>query len=48
MLHYVCPGYVDAKGVHRIHTKEFKAREKSFRYYNEAQEWIRKHRCKFF
>lgn len=43
MLHYVCPSYYDKKGVHRIHSKEFKAKEKEFRYYQMAEEWIKNH-----
>jgi hypothetical protein len=43
MLHYVCPTYVDEKGQKHIHSKEFKEREKEFRYFKQAQEWIRDH-----
>lgn len=48
MLHAVCPAYIDEKGCHRVHGKEFKRQEESFPYYNEAQEWIRKHQADFF
>lgn len=41
ILHYVCPTYVDERGVKQIHSKEFKEREKEFRYYHLAQKWIR-------
>jgi len=41
MLHYVCPPYVDEKGVSHIHSKLFKEKEKEFKYYKEAQQWIR-------
>jgi hypothetical protein len=41
MLHYACPPYVDEKGVSHIHSKSFKEREKEFKYYHEAQQWIR-------
>jgi hypothetical protein len=41
MLHYVCPAYVDEKGYKHIHSREFKEREREFRYFKEAQEWIR-------
>lgn len=41
MLHYVCPTYVDEKGLKHIHSKAFKEREKKFRYYKHAQQWIR-------
>ena len=40
MLHYICPPYVDEKGVSHIHSKAFKQREKEFRYYQEAQQWV--------
>lgn len=43
MLHHVCPAYVDSKGLQRVHSKEFKAREKLFRYFDLAQHWIRDH-----
>lgn len=43
MLHNVCPAYRDEKGVHRVHTKEFKQREALFRHYHLAQQWIRGH-----
>lgn len=48
MLHNVCPSYVDEKGIHRVHSEEFKQREKQFRFYNLAQKWIREHRGQFF
>ena len=41
MLHYVCPTYVDEKGQKHIHSKEFKKREKEFKYFQDAQQWIR-------
>lgn len=41
MLHYVCPTYVDEKGQKHIHSKEFKEREKEFKYFKQAQQWIR-------
>lgn len=40
MLHSVCPGYVDHKGISHIHTPEFCRREKEFEDYHLAQEWI--------
>lgn len=43
MLHNVCPSYRDEKGIHRIHTKEFKQREVQFKDYQLAQQWIRDH-----
>lgn len=48
MLHHVCPAYVDSKGLHRVHSKEFKEREKLFRYYDLAQHWIREHQGYLF
>ena len=41
MLHYLCPAYVDEKGLKHIHSREFKQREKEFKYFHEAQKWIR-------
>lgn len=43
MVHYVCPSYIDKTGMHRIHSKEFKAEELKFRYYQLAQDWIKEH-----
>jgi hypothetical protein len=40
MLHFVCPSYIDDRGIHRIHYPEFKRREKRFQQYEEAQRWI--------
>jgi hypothetical protein len=48
MLHYVCPTYVDERGVKHIHSKAFKEREKQFRYFDLAQEWIRDNQSYFF
>lgn len=48
MLHYVCPAYIDEKGLNRVHSKEFKEREKCFRYYNLAQRWIKEHQANLF
>lgn len=48
MLHAVCPSYFDDKGIHRIHTKEFKEREVIFPNYDEAVVWIRKHQHLLF
>lgn len=41
MLHYVCPAYVDEKGQKHIHSKEFKEREKDYRHFKLAQQWLR-------
>jgi hypothetical protein len=48
MLHHVCPSYVDEKGLHRIHSKEFKNKEKQFIHYELAQRWVREHHADFF
>ena len=40
MLHHVCPAYVDTNGIKQIHSKAFKAREKQFSHYIQAQKWI--------
>lgn len=40
MLHYVCPTYVDENGYKHIHSKAFKEREKKFKFFSQAQEWI--------
>ncbi len=41
MLHCVYPTYVDSKGMKHIHSKEFKEREKQFKYYQEARRWMK-------
>ncbi len=43
MIHHVCPPYVDALGRNRIHSPEFKARERQFREYGTAMAWLKKH-----
>lgn len=48
MVHHVCPAYFDQNGQHRIHSKEFKEREAEFRYFNMAQDWIKKNQANFF
>jgi len=48
MLHHVCPSYFDGNGQHQIHTKEFRAQEKKFRYYEKAQLWIEENKSFFF
>ncbi len=48
MLHAACPSYVDEKGLHRIHNKEFKKKEELFHYFDEAQNWIRTHQSDLF
>lgn len=48
MLHHVCPSYIDEKGLHRIHSKEFKTKESRYRYFNLAQQWIKDHQTHLF
>jgi hypothetical protein len=48
MLHHVCPTYVDEKGFHHMHSKEFKIKEAEFQYYDLAQTWIKEHENIFF
>jgi predicted SprT family Zn-dependent metalloprotease len=48
LLHYVCPSYYDEKGIHRIHSKEFKEKEKHFLHYQIAQEWIKENQAGLF
>jgi hypothetical protein len=48
MLHHVCPGFVDKKGINQIHTREFKLHEEQFKYFNEAQNWIKEHQSTLF
>lgn len=48
MLHDVCPTYVDKNGWHRVHSDEFKEREKEFQHFDLAQRWIKEHQAHFF
>lgn len=48
MLHYVCPSYIDEKGIHRIHSKEFKEKEEQFQGYELVQEWIKDNQLQLF
>lgn len=48
MLHYVCPAYRDDRGFQRIHSKEFKVKEKEFYQYHLAQKWMKENRARFF
>lgn len=48
MLHHVCPSYYDEKGRHQIHSKEFKAEEQRFKYYDLANDWIKKNQGNLF
>jgi len=48
MLHHVCPTYVDEKGNHRSHDKTFKQKEKQFRHYQLAQDWMDQYEHAYF
>lgn len=48
MMHYICPTYVDEKGLHRVHSKEFKAKETRYKYFDLAQQWIKEHQANLF
>lgn len=48
MLHHVCPAYVDEKGIHRVHSKEFKEKEAEFRHFDLAQNWIKSNQSFLF
>ena len=48
MLHHVCPPYVDEKGIHRIHTKEFREEEGKFKQFKESSDWIHQYRHQLF
>ena len=40
--------YVDEKGTHRVHSKEFKAKEIYYEYYDLAQQWIKRQQENLF
>lgn len=44
MVHHVCPSYYDEKGIHRVHSKEFKEKETRFKHFDLAQAWIKDHK----
>lgn len=48
MLHHICPAYVDEKGMHRVHSKEFKIKETHYKHYDLAQKWIKEHQTNLF
>jgi hypothetical protein len=48
MLHYVCPTYVDESGYKHIHSQAFREREKKFKYFEEAQQWIKDNQSYLF
>lgn len=48
MVHHVCPAYVDARGISRVHSKEFKEREAQFKYFDLAEMWVKENQKNFF
>ena len=48
MLHHVCPSYIDVNGNSVIHTGDFKEKEAHFKYFDLAQQWIKKHQANLF
>jgi hypothetical protein len=41
MLHHACPPFVDENGIHRIHHRDFKNRERQFKDFDIAKKWIK-------
>lgn len=48
MLHEVVPGYMDERGVYRIHGENFKCEERAFKEYEQAIAWEKRHKMHFF
>lgn len=48
MLHSICKPYTSETGLTRVHHTEFKTREREFRQFREANDWILKQRSYFF
>lgn len=48
MLHHLCPAYYDLLGKHKVHTREFKEKEKNFKYFKEATDWLKVNNQKLF
>jgi len=48
MLHNICAPFVDSRGQTIIHTPEFKEREKQFRHFHKATEWLKLNKERFF
>lgn len=48
MLHHVYPAYIDEEGIRRVHGEQFKEKEKEFRYYALAKDWLQEHREHLF
>ena len=48
MVHAAIPAYVGDNGRNCIHSKEFKALERKFERFEEANRWLDQHNKKFF
>jgi len=48
MVHHIVAGKFDSKGTYRVHTAEFKARERLFQYYEKAVKWEKANKEKIF
>ena len=48
MAHAACPAYVDARGINRIHSREFKEIERKFAYFEQAESWLKENQNCFF
>lgn len=48
MVHHVSPPYYNEKGQYIIHTKQFKELESRYKYFDLAQDWIKRNRANFF
>lgn len=48
MVHFLHPPYVDKNGITKIHHKDFKAKEESYEFFHQANQWIEKHQHDFF
>ncbi len=48
MLHSVCSPFVNRRGMTIVHTPEFKQREREFKFFKEAQNWIKINKYRFF
>lgn len=48
MLHAVCSGTMNKKGIAISHNPEFRKREREFCHYEKAERWIRENRHYFF
>ena len=48
MLHHIIPGYRDERGFFRVHTREFKQRERLYHDYARARAWEKRNKEKIF